>query len=147
MTLRVPRFIEEPRHVFPPVELSRQSLPGRATLDQPIVVDCFNSPPHPGHCWSHLHPLYRSPCSFIRFLVPAILGSPHATEEARACSPARSKWAPSPPDTRREPQETPRPQHEEETDGSPDVDVLFLSADHTPKTFSPSLLSSPPSAC
>lgn len=52
--LRIPQFITEPQHVFPPVNLTRGvtfSEPGTGAT--PIIVDCPNSPSRP---WGLRHP-------------------------------------------------------------------------------------------
>ncbi|XP_033229265.1 stress response protein nst1-like [Belonocnema kinseyi] len=147
VVLRLPRFCEEPRYVFPPVNIVRRDGSPAAESSQPIVVDCPSTPLCPWGLRVPPSTPLPAPGEFIRVNsipveipdTPTVNAAvPDSDTEARDLHPV-SYTPVSRPD--QAPFRTPPVPTCEEEPGS---DTLLLSAFETPETFSPSLIGSPP---
>lgn len=142
--LRVPRFTQDLRYVFPPVNLTcRDSSPVDGTSDSTSHINCFNSLACPHRL--KFPPSVAPPTleKFIQIWVLPSSRAPRFVKEARAISPARPGTQPWAHDAEEARNRTSVPLRSTEESGSSD-DTLFLSADQTPETLSSSLFASPP---
>lgn len=148
LTLRVPRFIEDPRYVFPPVNLVRRNDSPVAGTSGTITLNCLDSPARPWKLKVSPQTPLPDPGELMHFrLAPIEIPIPNDTV-AETPRPGTSAEARTPLDpgaatadhAEQGPARTPATRTPL---AESDSETLFLSAYETPETFSPSLLGSP----